>query len=123
MEQTNMNTQHTPGPWKVEADPVWKGQHPLHDCRFITSGPHSIADEDNGAFMHDPNCQIIARMTDCEEQRANASLIAACPDLLSACEEVMAWAKTSGDHGGNPYLMRFVIRAEAAIAKATGGAK
>lgn len=75
-----MNQKYTPGPWKVEADPEWKGKHPLHDCRFITSGKHSIEDDE---FRFDPDCQIIAKMTDCQNQRANALLIAAVPDLLS----------------------------------------
>lgn len=110
-----MNTQHTPGPWKVEADPELKGQHPLHDQRFITSGSHSIEDIE---FRYDPDCIIIAKMTDCQNQPANAHIIAAAPELLQACQAVMTWAKTPGNHGGNPYLLEFVKLAAAAIAKA-----
>lgn len=118
-----MKTMHTPGPWKVEADPEWKWKHPYHDARFITSGPHAINDDDEGPFINDPNCEIIAKMTDCQNQKANAQLISAAPDLLEACQAAVTWAETPGDHGGNPYLHQFVKLAQSAIAKATGGAK
>ena len=65
---------HTPGPWKVEADPDNKGKHPYHDTRFITTG-------DGG------NWQWIAKLSDHPNQAANARLIAACPDLIAALEK------------------------------------
>lgn len=41
-------------------------------------------------------------------------------DLIAACEAVLTWARTPGNHGGNPYAHEFVKLADAAIAKATG---
>ena len=46
----------------------------------------------------------------------------AAPDLLAACEAVIAWASTPGDHGGNPYLHAFVKWADTAIKQARGEA-
>jgi len=34
---------------------------------------------------------------------------------LRACEAVLEWARTPGDHGGNPYCKRFVQLAGEAI--------
>lgn len=39
------------------------------------------------------------------------------PELLEACKAVTLWAKTPGDHAGNPYLHDFVNKAEKAINK------
>ena len=50
---------HTPGPWKVEADPDNKGKHPYHDTRFITTG-------------YGDNWQWIATLSDHPNQAANA---------------------------------------------------
>jgi hypothetical protein len=55
-----------------------------------------------------------------EMAEANAHLIAAAPDLLKACEAAMTWAKTPGNHGGNPYCHDFIKLAEQAIAKTKG---
>ena len=37
------------------------------------------------------------------------------PGTREACEAVMEWARTPGEHGGNPYCKNFVRLAEAAI--------
>jgi hypothetical protein len=52
--------------------------------------------------------------------QVNARLIAAAPELLFACKMVAEWAKTPGDHAGNPYMHPFVQYALEAIAKAEG---
>ena len=36
---------------------------------------------------------------------------------FKACEAVMKWAKTPGDHGGNPYFKEFVKLAQKALQK------
>lgn len=69
----------TRGPWTVQADPEWKGRHPLHDNRFIVAGEHEIGSDE---FERDPESQIIAKMTDCQQQAANARLIAKAPEML-----------------------------------------
>lgn len=47
-----------------------------------------------------------------QEQMNDARVIAAAPDMLKACEPVLEWAKTPGNHGGNPYTMEFVKLAQ-----------
>jgi len=48
----------------------------------------------------------------------NGHLIKAAPQMYDALEAVMEWARTPGDHGGNPYRKEFVKKAEAALAAA-----
>lgn len=52
------------------------------------------------------------------DSESNASCISAVPDFIKACESVVLWAKTSGNHGGNPYCKEFVKLARIALAKA-----
>lgn len=73
----------TPGPWHVQPDPQWAGKHPYHDHRFITCGNPDMTDDN---WLHDPESYIIAAMRDCQNQEANARLIAAAPALLAACK-------------------------------------
>lgn len=68
---------HTPGPWSVDHD------HPnpviVTDDLYIAEVMDDCWDESR-AGAGDPDA----------EQRANASLIAAAPDLLAACEATIA---------------------------------
>ena len=52
---------------------------------------------------------------DCHGKR-----MAAAPDLLEACEAAVTWAKTPGNHGGNPYQHVFMGLIQHAIKKAKG---
>jgi hypothetical protein len=65
-------SKHTPGPWKV-----------------IASGDGSFAIEDHAEVY------IIAQRNSwpsrIPESQANASLLAAAPELLAACKEVYEW--------------------------------
>ena len=66
-----INAQHTPGPWYVVGE----------DCegrQIIASGNP----EDNRAT-------VIAQTFICDEEQANARLIAAAPDLLEALEQAL----------------------------------
>ncbi len=100
---------HTPGPWYIDADePEAKGIP-------ITNGAGFIADVGTLGPSDD-------------EDRANARLVAAAPDLLAALEEVtteLFWM----DHGPRDSDRKAFARrveelrglARAAIAKAKGG--
>lgn len=95
-----MAVEHTPGPWEVSPD-----------------DPHHIRLKDEYVFCwvdNEPaeNEAVMATM------QANARLIAAAPDLLSACEAMLG-AEELGDRA----LGRVAaFLAETAIAKATGQA-
>jgi hypothetical protein len=84
-----MSTQHTPGPWKTNGDPYVS----------TADGRRSIAFCDSHQQAH--------------EDRANARLIAAAPDLLDALLRVLRDVASDGLDGWED-------QARAAIAKATG---
>ena len=97
-------SKHTPGPWQTD-----QAEHdaPYQDIR-IHAGKGSICSVwIDDAPLHDYNA----------EQRANARLIAAAPELLEAL-------RTAVDHlEGMPDqedVAACVVKARAAIAKATG---
>jgi hypothetical protein len=87
-----MQTQHTPSPW------YWADNVPDFPPRYCI-----IVDAD-GFTIADPSPM----------GEANARLIAAAPELLSALQFVLADLNTELD-----YEARLIV--EAAIAKATGG--
>ena len=98
---------HTPGPWAVDSDGAgW----------YIEATPergHSLAFIASPEFQEEPD-------TSASEAEANASLIAAAPDLLEALNEMTRLAL--GPTGGcSAAEKRNAIEASiAAIAKATG---
>ncbi len=66
------DTKHTPGPWEYVEYP---------------NGPiEVIAGGDVGGVVHQG--QIFTEPDDIAEERANARLIAAAPELLAACKEL-----------------------------------
>lgn len=84
---------HTPGPWRVQADPQHRGKHPLHECRFVTTDHEFETGTDRDGnpvigFERGP-AEIICKTTDSHSQAANARLIAAAPDLLDACKRLL----------------------------------
>ncbi len=42
------------------------------------------------------------------------------PGLLKACQAVLEWARTPGNHGGNPYCHKFMELVQKAVDKAEG---
>jgi hypothetical protein len=92
--------QHTQGPWHRNIKParkyvtIFAGRN-THVCHLATSG-----------------------LTD-EEIEANADLIAAAPELLTACERLAAW---DASHDDSQLISEACSFARAAIAKARGGA-
>lgn len=83
-------------PLIVQADPIWKGKHPYHDHRFITTNHQLEAVYPDPATGEEPTWQfcdsegrlcdgsesVIAQMRDCEGQEHYARLFAAAPALL-----------------------------------------
>lgn len=96
-------TQHTPGPWKLEAG-----------RSFVTqSGTFYLS------YGRDPDSNAANFPNFCELDR-NAVLISAAPDLLAALESVIAYeddAPPPDSYGAEVYAA-----ARAAIVKARGGA-
>ena len=80
-----MKTNFSPKPLRVQADPEWKGKHPLHDNRFITTGVHDIESDE---FRYDPDSQIVCAMRDCQNQKQWAKLLAAAPSMLAVLKDV-----------------------------------
>lgn len=78
---TNEKITHTPGPWRVMADPVHAGKHPFHDNRFVTTWNF---DEEDGAGS------IICSLKDQPDQKGDAELIASAPQLKAENELMRA---------------------------------
>ena len=113
-------TQHTPGPWCVWEGPLYVGGGA--DLCIGAGGDNWLANMDHRTTRcpqimengHDNDeCDICSidsgHIT--AEQRANARLIAAAPDLLAALRAIME-SSVDAEH---------VAQAQAAIDKATGG--
>jgi hypothetical protein len=97
-------TEHTPGSWykPLKDSPYWLGGAPI-----------PIAGKDGVLVARVANERV--------EMRANARLIAAAPDLLEACEAIVAAAEkwNDGDFSLGDVTATSDI-AEAAILKAKG---
>lgn len=85
---------HTPGPWHV-------GTKEAHHCVYDARG-WQIADA--------------SPLGKSDDTKANARLIAAAPDLLSALEKTLSWLTSYPGEGA----LKAYEQAQAAIAKATG---
>ena len=113
-----MTKLHTKGPWMLSGRTIMEDLGPLGPGRAIATvggyGPWPYFVEDS------------------EEKRANANLIAAAPELLSAAVELQAALKEEAKERGGPWVSHGVSRGTqrrvalahqaliAAIAKATG---
>lgn len=95
----NQQNTHTPGPWHVKAslNPSWPDG--------LAIRPTEGGDV---AFIH---------LGGSEEAKANASLIAAAPELLAALKEAVSQERPDADHYG-PKDNGWISRAQAAIKKA-----
>lgn len=79
-----MGTKHTPGPWYVQDD---------HGKRWI----ETEGNDDTIAEVHRRKRK--GSVYSCEEAGANADLIAAAPDLLSALQGLLAAYEDPGNTG------------------------
>lgn len=103
-------SEHTPGPWHVGAQ---------NDISFVIDKPPRPSNDD---INPDHDVTVIAKVYQVaggyDEEAANARLLAAAPDLLQACRELINYEL--GMRGGLSVCVRM---AQAAIARAEGGAK
>ena len=103
---------HTPGPWKLSTDSLFQefvivGASTLPVCSLLTAKSASWSNKKVSASH-------LWKGVANKSEQANASLIAAAPDLLAALKEIVK---------NDPYNQSSAgIIARAAIAKATGGA-
>lgn len=98
-----MNAKHTPGPWNVEFDTIYTGdptKQPSRDT-VVAQAAHRGFGQDEWA-----------------ERLANARLIAASPELLSALRE--AFRRHAFGEDGPIWSDATYEKASAAIKKATG---
>jgi hypothetical protein len=102
-----MSAQHTPGPWGVLSTAVG----PAYTAVCI--GQLNEEKGLNGASDEYAVC-VVPLIHD--ESRANARLIAAAPDLLTALEDIVQ----ASDANDGDSLMNAIQAAQTIIAKATG---
>lgn len=106
-------SEHTPGPWTVYKQPAGGHIHIHADGKIPFFGI---------AFMEMVNVSRKHQLI----QEANATLMAAAPDLLEACEAMLAnfsldlWRKAAAEHGRVQPLEECIEVMTAAIAKARG---
>ena len=100
---------HTPGPWVVD----WPADGRATP-RVTTAGPMF-----EGATSPVEICKVSKKEGKCGSGRANASLIAAAPELLEALKKMLAAAKCHYDPA--VALSEYGALAEVAIARAEGG--
>ena len=94
-------SKHTPGPWEIQRD---SGLH-----IYITQ-PSDTPNRVPGYYA-----EIRRFTTDSEQVEANARLIAAAPDLLEACEQLLKLVDLLSPVEGDTHR-----KAQRAIAKARG---
>lgn len=102
---------HTHGPWIVQMHDGYSG-----DLTIAAVSGHEVANV-SGVDAHLPNGSAEDRTTLGVELVANARLISAAPDLLSACTEAAAWIENFSEGPADDARVS-VLRA--AIAKARG---
>ena len=118
-----MSAKHTPGPWfSDEHGNVWRRDpDDLYENGGGVAGDKPVATAHKGWFGDGFTGYPV---TD------NARLIAAAPELLEACRQIMRWFEVEDDHSQMPEFIDRVslckqveFIAASAIAKATGGAQ
>lgn len=92
-----MKTQHSPGPWRVQSDPLLSKSHPLHENRYVTTDHAMETWRSESAIGHGDDCagfcgdgSIICKLMDSHHQKSDAKLIAAAPTMLRALQSIVA---------------------------------
>lgn len=115
----NDEAKHTPGPWQVRGE-IKSGaasRAPIDEwCGSVYPQRKDYNYRGEVCFLQSSNC--IKGVTSAEAA-ANAHLIAAAPDLLAACEEVLALMDDHNVNAPNKWSAA-VDQMRAAIAKAKG---
>ncbi len=106
-------SKHTPGPWSV--DDYGAGQRIVVKGRKGFTGDYRVADAHFSSDL--VHCVRVAEM------RANARLIAAAPELLSAIIDLADAARSACNAAQHSALVQALFDADYAIAKANGVAK
>jgi len=106
-----MNTQHTPGPWKVNSAGSAKAGQPFAITEIYVYAPHVQDDTAICADIIDPVTQA--------PSEANARLIAAAPEMLDALQMIEKYAAEGGSASTGPAGWMGTV-ARVAIAKAMG---
>lgn len=144
-----MSAKHTPGPWRWEVNRKSKvinlvGGHPQFDKTVMDFERWGMGGASPRFALQFGDAHIMTRLCDNPDwikpfsgrshhadwcagvAHPDARLIEAAPELLESLEETLQRYLSlvaSGDAGHwDPYQEAFVIKAEAAIAKARGGA-
>jgi hypothetical protein len=109
------NAKHTPGPWTIDEETPYRVR--AESCTLRTG--RTIASPLIADMVPDKDHQGISihQVPVYEECRANARLIAAAPDLLAACERLIA--ALGGEYAADAEGQDDVAFARAVIAKAT----
>jgi hypothetical protein len=105
-------SKHTPGPWYAQRT-NWKGEPAGHKI-YILGDEHETYDDEDDEDAATGVAIVEGNATSTGVTEANARLIAAAPDLYAACEALL----DTGTHLGAVIAM-----AQAAVAKAEGGAR
>ncbi|HSW34698.1 MAG TPA: hypothetical protein VLH36_13890 [Steroidobacteraceae bacterium] len=111
-EETTAVSGHTPGPWVVE---VCRGPHD-RDCGLSIMQRLPAY---RGEVAHVADAENIGGIT-VAERNANARLIAAAPDLLEACQTVLAGFDRGIAVDANTVNGLVAARLRSAVAKAEG---
>lgn len=100
-----MNTQHTPGPWKLEEAIDGRSRGYIRGANMLPGAKHGFA-----------ICKMSRASYSLDEFEANARLIASSPDLLEASEQALLELSRllAESNGPNPTCDKL----RAAIAKA-----
>ena len=108
---------HTPGPWEIvhiDIDSYWVSGNAAPDP--VTRARHLFVARVS-RFASQRDCPSnMWKWPEPAEEKANARLIAAAPDLLAACERFGRWCEQYGP----PEIQGVACDVFAAIAKATG---